>query len=225
MPFCGFGPGRNPAIRGGGFFFVTQPGSAGEPPLVRLRTDTFLRREKCPRCRVRGWCPRADAKRAGCGNFLARSHSPQQTRKERQAPVHCPSPTGCGEARSSARSAHRNGHFPSSWKMSETPRAVQRDRAQRVHVFRPARRANGPGRGILFRPGAGEAVSLSAAARCDPDTLPWRPKCSSQAHYAAAAPRLVRPAPGGGPSKTGGERRPAFLSPPARRPGPLHGHL
>ena len=159
MPFCGFGPGRgmffwpgagvaaslpaatgpgqSPVIKGGGFFFVTQPGSAGEPPLVRLRTDTFLRREKCPRCRVRGWCPRADAKRAGCGNFLARSHSPQQTRKERQAPAHCPRPAGCGEARSSARSAHRNGHFPSSWKMSETPRAVRRDRAQRVCAAAP----------------------------------------------------------------------------------------
>ena len=75
------GPGRNPAIRGGGFFFVTQPGSAGEPPLVRLRTDTFLRREKCPRCHVRGWCPRADAKRAGCGNFFGAEASPSGGRE------------------------------------------------------------------------------------------------------------------------------------------------
>lgn len=126
LPFCGFGPGRNPAIRGGGFFFVTQPGSAGEPPLVRLRTDTFLRREKCPRYRVRGWAPL------------------RRTQKERQAPVHCPSPTGCGEARSSARSAHRNGHFPSSWKMSETlrarvgaPRRTRKERQIPAHCPRP----------------------------------------------------------------------------------------
>ncbi len=33
---------------------LTRPGSTGTPPLVRIRTDTFLRREKCPRCRVRG---------------------------------------------------------------------------------------------------------------------------------------------------------------------------
>ena len=163
MPFCGFGPGRNPAIRGGGFFFVTQPGSAGKPPLVRLRTDTFLRREKCPRCRVRGWCPRADAKRAGCGNFLARSHSPQQTQKERQAPAHCPRPAGCGEARSSARSAHRNGHFPSSWKMSETPRAVRRDRAQCVRAAAPGT-AGGEGLAAQNRRAAPLAGMLSCTA-------------------------------------------------------------
>ena len=108
----------------------------GPPHVVRLRTDIFLRRGKCPRRRVR------------CGG------------------------TGRSECTVSC----------------------------------PARRANGPGRGILFRPGAGEAVSLSAAARCDPDTLPWRPKCSSQAHYAAAAPRLARISSGGMPGKTGGPR-------------------
>ena len=54
--------------------------------------------------------------------------------------------------------------------------------------------------------GAGKAVLLSAAARCDPDTLPWWPKCSSQAHYAAAAPRLARISSGGMPGKTGGPR-------------------
>ena len=35
-----------------------------------------------------------------------------------------PAALGRGEARFSPRSAHQNGHFPSSWKMSEMPRAV-----------------------------------------------------------------------------------------------------
>ena len=126
------------------------------------------------------------------------------TRKERQIPVHCPPPTGCGEARSSARSAHRNGHFPSPWKMSETPRAVRRDRAQYVGTRHERSERSGAREGISVWRGGG--ALLSAAARCDPDTLSWRPKCSSQAHYAAAAPRPAQPAGKGGPGKTGGPR-------------------
>ena len=48
----------------------TRPGSTGAPPLVRIRTDTFLRREKCPRCRVRGCVSPGGRKRndnAACG--------------------------------------------------------------------------------------------------------------------------------------------------------------
>ncbi len=49
---------------------LTRPGSTGTPPLVRIRTDTFLRREKCPRCRVRGCVSPGGRKRndnAACG--------------------------------------------------------------------------------------------------------------------------------------------------------------
>ena len=44
----------------------------------------------------------------------------------------------------------QNGHFSSSWKMSEMSRAVQRDRAQRVHVFLP--RAESKRSGARERP-------------------------------------------------------------------------
>ena len=50
--------------------FRPRPGSTGTPPLVRIRTDTFLRREKCPRCRVRGCVSPGGRKRndnAACG--------------------------------------------------------------------------------------------------------------------------------------------------------------
>ncbi len=42
----------------------------GSPHVVRIRTDTFLRREKCPRCRVRGCvspCGRKRNDNAACG--------------------------------------------------------------------------------------------------------------------------------------------------------------
>ena len=107
----------------------------GPPHVVRIGTDIFLRRGKCPRRRVR------------CG--------------------------GTGR------------------RMSALPPPAEGKRSGARDVF-SARR--------------GDGASLSAAARCDPDTLPWRPKCSSQAHYAAAAPRPAQPAGKGGPGKTGGPR-------------------
>ena len=59
-------PERRPALPP----FRPWPGSTGTPPLVRIRTDTFLRREKCPRCRVRGCVSPGERKRNGnaaCG--------------------------------------------------------------------------------------------------------------------------------------------------------------
>ena len=44
---------------------TARPGSRGASPFVRLRTDIFLRRGKCPRCRVRGWAPSGGRKRSG----------------------------------------------------------------------------------------------------------------------------------------------------------------
>ena len=63
---CG-GAGRNRPKRRPS---APRPGSTGTPPLVRIRTDTFLRREKCPRCRVRGCVSPGGRKRNGnaaCG--------------------------------------------------------------------------------------------------------------------------------------------------------------
>ena len=45
----------------------------------------------------------------------------------------CPPAPSRGGARAFPRSAHQNGHFPSSWKMFEMPRAVGRNRAE--HFF------------------------------------------------------------------------------------------
>ncbi len=59
-------PKRRPALP----TFRPRPGRTGTPPLVRIRTDTFLRREKCPRCRVRGCVSPGGRKRNGnaaCG--------------------------------------------------------------------------------------------------------------------------------------------------------------
>ena len=121
-----------------------------------------------PRARV---VPPRGREESGMREFFWRGGiALRRTRKERQAPAHCPRPAGCGEARSSARSAHRNGHFPSSWKMSETPRAVRRDRAQCARRCSP-RGANGPGRGRGFRFGAG------VVRRCPPPHAVIRTLC------------------------------------------------
>ena len=69
--------------------------------------------------------------------------------------------------------------------------------------------------------GAGEATR-KAQPRKNP-VLP-RP-AEAKPGFPHVVPRLAQPASGDRSFKTGGERRPAFLSPPARRPGPLHGHL
>ena len=170
-----------------------------------------------------GGAPARTQKERGAGIFWRGGIALRRTRKERQAPAHCPRPAGCGEARSSARSAHRNGHFPSSWKMSGTQRAVGRNRAAHFIQSWPSPCPGGAGGGEF---GAG------GPRRCPPPHAAFRTLCPqtgqsvrSEAHYAAAVPRLAQPASGGRSFKTGGERRPAFLSPPARRPGPLHGHL
>ena len=173
-------------------------------------------------------------KERGAGIFWRGGIALRRTQKERQAPARCPPPAGCGEDRSSAHSAHRNGHFPSPWKMSETPRAVRRDRAQYVGTRHERSERSGAREGISVWRGGG--ALLSVAARCDPDTLSWRPKCSSQAHYAAAAPRPARISSGGMPGKTGRPRPwrgccpvPAGPAaggrPPCARPPPPPQHL
>ena len=80
----------------------------------------------------------------------------------------------------------------------------RRHRAQYVGTRHERSERSGAREGISVWRGGG--ALLSAAARCDPDTLSWRPKCSSQAHYAAAAPRPARISSGGMPGKTGRPR-------------------
>ena len=103
----------------------------GSPHVVRIRTDTFLCPEKCPRCRVRwGWTGRSILFKA---------------------------------ALSFTRAALWYGQFCAGW-----PRP------------------------------------------CPPPHAAFRTRCTrtvqrvrSEAHYAAAVPRLARPASGGGPGKAG----------------------
>ena len=134
-----------------------------------------------------------------------------QNRGERR-----PAALGRGEARFSPRSAHQNGHFPSSWKMSGMPRAVGRNRAK---LFRKAGRlfvrAALRGGGVL----RGAAASLSAAARGVSDTLPSnRAKCSLRGALrggsAASGPAGI----GRRAGKSRAERRPAL---PRRPPRPV----
>ena len=126
---------------------LTRPGSTGTPPLVRIRTDTFLRREKCPRCRVRGCVFPGGRKRndnAACGGDGPGGafHS--------KPPFPLPGRRRCGQ-------------FCAGWpRHRPPPHAAFRTRC--THTVQRVR---------------------------------------SEAHYAAAVPRLARPAPGGGSGETG----------------------
>ena len=84
--------------------------------------------------------------------------------------------------------------------MPEMPRAVGRNRAE---LFRKAGR-------LFVRAALGAGKSCAKWPRsCPPPHAAFRTLCPqagqsvrSEAHYAAAVPRLVRPASGGGPGKT-----------------------
>ena len=79
----------------------------------------------------------------------------------------CPPAPSRGGARAFPRSAHQNGHFPSSRKMSEMPRAVEKPGEaflSKLPFSLPGRHG---GQGVLRR----VAAPLSAAARGVPDTL------------------------------------------------------
>ena len=82
------------------------------------------------------------------------------------------------------------------------PRAVGRNRAKHFFQSWPSL---GPG-------GAEErgSLALGRPRPCPPPHAAFRTRCTravqrvrSEAHYAAAVPRLIRPASGGGPGKTG----------------------
>ena len=85
--------------------------------------------------------------------------------------------------------------------MSEMPRAVGRNRAKHLPPNQPSL---GPG-------GAGTGKFCAGWPRhCPPPHAVFRTRCTravqrvrSEAHYAAAVPRLARSASGGGPGKTG----------------------
>src|SRR5699024_10120750 len=80
----------------------------------------------------------------------------------------CPPAPSRGEARFSPRSAHRNGHFPSSWKMSGTQRAVGRNRASHFIQSWPSPCPGGAGGGEF---GAG------GPRRCPPPHAAFRTLC------------------------------------------------
>ena len=130
----------------------------------------------------------------------------------------CPPAPSRGGARFSPRSAHQNGHFPSSWKMSEMPRAVGRNRAKHLPPNQPSL---GPG-------GAGTGKFCAGWPRpCPPPHAAFRTRCTrtvqrvrSEAHYAAAVPRLARPASGGEPGKAG--KSAALPRRAEAEPGPPH---
>ena len=165
---------------------------AGRPRPCR-RTRRFGHAALAP-CSV--FAPRRTTRRQ-CRDWLS-LHRATGRVEQGSAP---PCRTGLRRSPVFPRSAHQNGHFPSSWKMSGMPRAVGRNRAKHLPPNQPSL---GPG-------GAGTGKFCAGWSRpCPPPHAAFRTLCPqtgqsvrSEAHYAAAVPRLVRPASGGGPGKTG----------------------
>ena len=138
--------------------FRPRPGSTGTPPLVRIRTDTFLRREKCPRCRVRGCVSPGGRKRNG--NAACGGAGPGEARSVKAGPFYCPG--GAGAAGSFAQ----NGRVP----VRRRTRRFGHAALASCSVFAPRRTTRRQRRALLgFHRAAGE----EKPARAPPCPAGW----------------------------------------------------